>query len=172
MMSRRSFLQAVITFFLPRTQSTAADTTTPSSTASDTSVSPMTEDLKWTDLSRLLACIAAVESNDDDLAVGKRSELSKYQISREVWYQHNPDLNFVLACNGVRARETAFKHLVWLSDHLNNDSPFWLAHGWRFGLEATRNIMDIFYPDRPTSSYCSRIENLYNDPNFNGKARP
>lgn len=108
----------------------------------------------FSDRSRLLHCIAEVETGNNDALTGPKGELSKYQITRAVWYEYNPDLNFVLACNGLRAEWTARRHLSHLQDAYG-DSPSLLAQHWkqRHGP-----------PTKETREYTQRVMNLYNEP--------
>lgn len=116
-------------------------------------------------LLRLAKCIAEVETGQNDDAVGKAGERSKYQISRIVWEQHFPGRAFI-ECYGINADECAIKHLSWLKQNLPRNNHFWVVYAWNAGLTNTRIAMSkaITYP--PSYEFAEHVENLYNDRNF------
>jgi len=113
---------------------------------------------KSLDLSRLLACIALVETGGDDTKIGKSGERSKYQISETVWHEYQPSYEHKY-CYGLRAYRVAISHITWLHSHIG-PSVFALALGWHVGLENWRAARFQL----PQRYYGERVRNLYNDP--------
>jgi hypothetical protein len=163
-MSRLHFLKVAILSVLHRTLSRGG-TTTPSFVppAPTTSSSEEKTVSSSTDHLRLLYSLAEVETGQNDLLVGPKGELSRFQISREVWYQHNPDLNFFLNCTDVRAEYTGLKQLWWLRKHLTEPTLRRLVYAWRNGLARTNCTLDAVID---ADDYTSRVLNLYFDPTF------
>lgn len=110
------------------------------------------------DLSRLLACIALVETGGDDRKVGKSGERSKYQIGETVWRQYEPSYDHKY-CYGLRAYRVGLSHISWLHSHIG-PSVFALALGWHVGLDNWRAAR-FQLPER---YYGERVRNLYNEP--------
>lgn len=154
--SRRHFLKAVIClpFAFHLTAFSKSATGKPPATKSELKA-----------LLRLAKCIAEVETGQNDDAVGKAGERSKYQISRIVWKQHFPGRAFI-ECYGINADECAIKHLEWLKQNLPRNNHFWVVYAWNAGLTNTRIAMSkaITYP--PSYEFAKHVENLYNDRNF------
>ena len=155
-LSRRDFLLASIAciFVLPQVLYSKSASKTTSITKSRSKV-----------LLRLAKCIAEVETGQNDDAVGRAGERSKYQISRIVWEQHFPGRAFI-ECYGINADECAIKHLSWLKQNLPRNNHFWVVYAWNAGLTNTRIAMSkaITYP--PSYEFAEHVENLYNDRNF------
>ena len=64
-------------------------------------------------ISLLLAAIAIVESDNRDFAVGKAGEMSRYQITRQVWEEHS-NLPFDSYSADQKAAElVAKKHIIY-----------------------------------------------------------
>lgn len=129
-----------------------------------------------TDLSRLLRCIAEVETGNNDALVGVKGERSRYQITKTVWLQHphcwqdGKQCPF-LYCYALNGEKTAELHLRWLDRHLPPCTrPFWLAFAWRAGLERTllelrgASVTTTFY------RYARRVTNLYDDATFHPRS--
>lgn len=104
------------------------------------------------DRSRLLDCLAQVESGRNDMATARRGgrvvALGRYQITEPVWFQHT-NRPWKLAHNFHFATIVAERHLMHL-EKLVNPNPFDLAHAWRYGL---RGVTVDDYPNR--------VHNLY-----------
>lgn len=114
----------------------------------------------------LLWAIAEKESGNDDTAIGRNGERSKYQISHKVWMQweRNHFGNWPNDCAGVRAEIIANWHLAWLSRELtkaklDGNSPFLVAHAWLRGLDAT--LHDCTSTE--AADYAKAVCNLYHD---------
>lgn len=112
------------------------------------------------DLSRLLACIALVETGGDDTRIGKSGERSKYQIGEKVWDQHMRETCFCFErdCHTTLATLVAWRHSQWLHTHIG-PNVFALALGWHVGLENWRTARFQL----PQRYYGERVRNLYND---------
>jgi hypothetical protein len=123
---------------------------------------------KSVDLSRLLFCIALVETGNRDDLIGPGGERSRYQITERVWRDvlrssWEPFEN----CKGIMADSVARAHLLWLDSSLPGTSPleethrdYVLAGCWHGGLES-------FVRGRWNTkivNYAGRVSNLYNDP--------
>lgn len=169
-MKRSTFLKVFTSLFtLPKIMSvTPQPSNQKSSVTGGGSESSLTPPSPSVDLSLLLDCIAQVETNRNDRAVGKAGELSQYQISPDVWYQHRPNLNFFLACNGIRAQDCAMEHLMWLDKHIPRESPiekdfreFALAWCWNAGMLIWKN--KNLYITTKVNNYAVRVTNLYTD---------
>lgn len=135
------------------------------------------------DLSRLLRCLAEVETGNDDTKVGRGGERSRYQISEEVWNQHMSRMvtgfgtlllvnSFWLNCNGKQAEICAYRHILWLDRHLPRITPterlfrqFPLAWSWKGGLSSWHARLD-FSHKIDLNNYAVRVTNLYDDPTF------
>lgn len=161
MLTRRNFLKATIVLPLGAplvSQSQVSVTIKSSETVGTSKTSPQV------DLSRLLACIAQVETGNRDHLIGPNGERSRYQISIVVWRQHfgrSNDLSFIDDCHSWFASELAYRHFRWLQRHLRNANVYWLATAWRAGLSNVINGTNY-----GTHSYATRVENLYVDPSF------
>lgn len=112
------------------------------------------------DPSRLLHCISQVESGGDDSLVGPNGELSKYQISRSLWYEHRPTISF-FQCYGVAAEQFAEWHLERLRA-IFGDSVYWLAYAWNGGVTRARHDRLHAVGGAP-ANYAQRVWNLYYD---------
>ena len=115
-----------------------------------------------TDLQRLLACIAAVESGNRDWLVGSRGELSKYQIKHSTWNDIHKRSKFVLQpfkthCHGLYAQIIAEVHLDWINHNLIFSTPWKLACAWKTGL----TIADWGGGTPLDYERATRITNLY-----------
>jgi hypothetical protein len=112
------------------------------------------------DRSRLLACIAAVESGNRDEKIGKRGERRKYQISEAVWYQHRTfPGRFEDWCHGRDAQIVAEKHIDLLAQ-LVHPTPFDVGYAWRTGAYRRRVEMGEG-PMFDCRMSATRIANLY-----------
>lgn len=121
---------------------------------------------KQVDLSRLLRCIAEVESGNNDAKVGRHGERSRYQIKARVWYDYTVH-NFN-ECHGQRAISIAWEHLHWLNNHLPHDlfserefRQYPLAVAWNGGLATWQSRLST-----RVANYATRVTNLYDDPTF------
>lgn len=63
---------------------------------------------RWCPSGSLFQALSAIESGDDDNAVGRSGEVSRYQIMRSVWRQYGKDLN---PRNPAHAKSVALKIL-------------------------------------------------------------
>lgn len=113
------------------------------------------------DRSRFLACIAQVETGNDDTKIGPCGSRSRYQIHRNTWYQYTTQ-NFVLECWGRTALEVAQAHLTWLIKHLDRPTPYRLALAWHRGLNWVQAQEAVLY----SSGFAYRVHNLYHDSDF------
>ncbi len=174
-MNRRHFLRATISVLAvsESLSSMKAENKTGMKSLPQTGKPPTS---KLLDLSLLLRAIAEVESGNDDLKVGPRGELSRYQIHANMWYQHRKDLNFQMACNGLRAKDCAMVHLAWLDKNLPRESSvevsfreYALAWCWHGGLSTwvhERGQAPSGERRRRLNNYAVRVTNLYSDPAF------
>lgn len=115
------------------------------------------------DLDRLLDCIAAVETGNDDGKVGPCGSRSRYQISYQVWFQHRGRSEAFSACRGARATAIARKHLEWLAGHMQKPTAFSLAWAWNGGLESwfTRDFQGAKARKSKLHDYATRVNALY-----------
>jgi hypothetical protein len=113
-----------------------------------------------TDLSRLLRCIAAVETSGNDSAVGSCGSRSQYQISHDVWFQYTN--RPFKECRGFHATLVAEKHLMWLLKHGVRRAPYDLALAWHKGLWGYKHLL----PTTAFNSFQQRVDNLYRDLSF------
>lgn len=149
-MNRRSFLLATTSSLI-----VAASRLSPHPTIEflPSVPAPSSESL---DRSRLLDCLAQVESGRNDQAVSFRHNRpiarGRYQIKEITWFQHT-NRPWKLAHNLYFATFVAERHLMWLEKQVN-PNPFDLAHAWRYGAQAgwVRN-----------DDYPYRVHNLYHD---------
>lgn len=72
-----------------------------------TSASPSAK--RWCPSGSLFQALSAIESGDDDNAVGRSGEVSRYQIMRSVWRKYGNGLN---PRNPVHAKSVALKILL------------------------------------------------------------
>lgn len=145
-MNRRTFLHSGIALLI-------LSKLLPLSSAKTTPTTPTQS--KSLDLSRLLRCIAEVETGNHDNLVGTCGSRSRYQISSVVWYQHS-QLNFNKYCSADYADAVAREHMEWLYKHHPNKSVFHLALAWRFGLRGSQNDLPDYALD-----YGHRVAALY-----------
>jgi hypothetical protein len=129
------------------------------------------------DLSRLLKCIAQVETGNDDTKVGPKGERSRYQITEDVWWDRLSEpgnkwwrYRFRTECSGHIAEQVAMRHLVWLRNNLIDfpkpiTQPFWLAFAWHAGLERTLLELRGASVTPELYDYARRVTNLYLDAN-------
>lgn len=126
-------------------------------------------------LSRLLRCIAEVETGNDDFKIGLNGERSRYQITPAVWNQRNGFLtpsklsveHFEMYCRGSEATTWASIHLRWLDAHLPPCTrPFWLAFAWHAGLERTKLELRGASVSPGLYAYARKVTNLYEDVKF------
>lgn len=125
------------------------------------------------DLSLLLACIAEVESGNNDSLIGKHGERSRYQITKEVFYSWCPADNsdFEYCCHGRVAKFVAERYLNWLNLVIPHKSAlenymreYSLAWCWNSGLWSWTKPGSIKYTDTISiNNYATRVSNLYNE---------
>lgn len=134
-----------------------------------------------TSLSRLLQCIAAVETGGDDSKVGLRGERSKYQITYAVWRQHMPHMpkraDWARNCRGAVADALADRHARWLMAQNQNTevSVYWFAYCWHRGLTGFETDQRTFEFRRgwtPAQDYARRVVNLYGKEYIRNVSRP
>ena len=163
-MNRSTFLQGIIV--LPLMPNVPQSLPIPTTGVSATS---------W-DLSRLLACISAVESGGKDGATetvaGRIIARGRYQLTERTWHQHT-NRPWKLAHNASFAQVIAERHLFWLDNNLPRVSvdevhfrPYALAWAWRAGLTGWNDRDKVpHYAHRAVlHDYSTRVLNLYNDP--------
>jgi len=113
------------------------------------------------DADRLLAAISAVESGNDDRAVGSHGEAGRFQFSEETWKEET-DLPFNDAFDYAKARAVAKRHLFTLKWQLQErriePTVIRLATAWRGGIGAV--ILNKLV-NQDLKSYSVRVENLY-----------
>jgi hypothetical protein len=104
------------------------------------------------DLNRELASIADVETGNNDLAVGKKKERSRYQITKERWRAAAPSIPFERAWDHKISFPIAKSIVFEIISDLNSEgipiTPESVARGWN--------------PKAPPD-YAIRIGNLYRD---------
>jgi len=115
-------------------------------------------------LSILLAAIAMVESGNNDRAVGKAHEISRYQIKPQIWQQYGL-LRKQDYTNPFVAEQIALKH----ARHLQHVMPSFAANSvthmaaaWNYGPTNMR-IAGYQLTNLPPSviSYSERVQNVY-----------
>jgi hypothetical protein len=144
----------------------------------------------YTDLSLLLRCIAMVETgtkenpDGDDTRVGPSGERSKYQITFNVWKQHQ-DLThddsewmkwyWQQCCNGEDAKHIAMRHIRWLDKTLPRKSAleremreYVLAWAWNGGASSWNTHLSTGsylngWNNVKYNNYATRVSNLYSD---------
>ena len=125
------------------------------------------------DLSRLLRCIAEVETGNDDTRIGKHGERSRYQIKRSVWnqYQNGTYAFFAAFCWGATADFVALRHVQWLDKTLPRGSEiernfrhYAIAWCWNGGLDSWNGPR--YSSNARINNYAVRVTNLYDDPTF------
>lgn len=114
-------------------------------------------------LSILLSAIALVESGNDDNAIGRHGERSRYQITATVWRQHEKRWPFGAATNPIVAKRVASRHLRWFVRNGIPETPWEMAYAWNCGRTATlRRILGV-RQSAAGSRYAWRVERTYND---------
>ena len=106
----------------------------------------------------LLAAIAMVESGNDPSALGKKGEVSQYQITPKVWriYSKTPPGK----ANPVMAKVVATEHVKSIKALLKKanipQTPYWIAVVWNGGpsalVDTSEKVKD--YADRVSAMYC------------------
>jgi len=117
------------------------------------------------DISILLICIALVETGNNQKAIGKAGERSKYQITRAVWREHSTK-PFTEATN-----DPAMATIVAVS-HINhcivpflqrNEFPVnaeSVARCWKAGCRGFTLGRGIRYGERVNNLYQSRVKRI------------
>lgn len=120
------------------------------------------------DLSRLLRCIAEVETGDDATKVGLSGERGRYGMKEATWLQHAPHWKFE-RCVFPYDGWVAWKHIEWLDDNIPHQSPlekdfrsYALAWAWHGGLVSWNKGKDALI----NNAYAVRVTNLYDDATF------
>lgn len=119
------------------------------------------------DLDRLLKCIAHVETGERDGIVGKRGEISRFQMKPSVLRQ------WLAPFPGVRLthEQIARQHITWLHGLTSREKGMrqeWLiAFCWKEGWEAWRGKRLGSHKRRVAEDYANRVSALYADPTFN-----
>lgn len=113
------------------------------------------------DLLRLADCVAQVEAKDAS-QIGASGERSEYQITRAVWQQHT-EIAFENASSSAPeyrrlSRAVAMRHLLWLSERLENPTTFRLALAWNAGLATANHAARV---TAAQANYAQRVNNLY-----------
>lgn len=112
------------------------------------------------DRSRLLDCLAQVESARNDQAVATRLNTpiarGRYQITEPVWFQHT-NRPWKLAHNFHFATIVAERHLATL-EKLVNPNPADLAAAWRYGPNSPWPVNTEWFQ---ADDYPWRVHNLY-----------
>jgi hypothetical protein len=116
-------------------------------------------------MKRLMACIAAVETGNHALAVGRHGERTEYQMKREVWERYTMD-PFSRAGYLSERKQVAVCWAAWLQRQLllQGQSPTvtLIAQAWKQGLNgvAKHHVTPL------TRDYARCVLNLYEDPEF------
>ncbi len=123
----------------------------------------------------LLSAISAVESGNNDLAVGRANERSRFQISEYVWQQHataaRADSRIALAvwtgdfakdaADPDKAAIVAELHVLWLAKQLEAQgrpvTAETLALAWNAGLAGSK------HPPAGSRDYAARVAALYDE---------
>jgi len=113
-------------------------------------------------VSALLLAIAMVESGNDHSAVGKKGEVSAYQITPKVWRLYTKVPPSRASRNPLTAHYVAKSHLQAIQRQLAGtptvaESPYVVAAIWnggpRAGTQANRS--------RKVNDYANRVSELY-----------
>lgn len=124
--------------------------------------SPVPQESPRIDFDRLAACIAAIESNSRDDALGTHGERGRYQIQKQLWQQVS-HLPHEAAHDPVAAKKVAIRHLQWLEnklkdfESLDRSRVYLIALGWHAGPQAVVHV----FATRNQREYAQRVENLY-----------
>lgn len=116
----------------------------------------------------LLAAISAVESGDNDLAVGKRGEVSRYQMLPAVWSRYNRHFGKSAPWHDPQiAVIVAGSHIRWLQSQLPGalkDDPGVIILCWKKGATGAKKLLyNTNLAPPKTQDYCERVWNLYRE---------
>ena len=108
-------------------------------------------------VSRLIAAIAAVETGNDDQAIGAAGERTRYQISRAVWEKYS-DVPFVRAHQYPGdARKVARAYVAEIQKRTGRrTSVYHIALAWNAG--PNRHVYT-----RHSHDYARRVMNIYEE---------
>lgn len=119
----------------------------------------------------LLASIAAVESGNNDMAIGKAGEISRYQISPVVWEKHHKTFDPYRKgpSNLQVASQIAAAHVATIRSSIHPkiqqdefDEIFWVAACWNSGIAgATKAKWNKARLPRHVQDYAERVLNIY-----------
>ncbi len=118
----------------------------------------------------LLRAIAEIETGNDDSAIGKAGERSRYQIKKDVWFQYAKVPFESNASNVLISREVARKHITNMLIRVQTAKPgvvltprdfyiIWNA-GFAFYLNRDFNFSRVVRYE--VANPAKRFENLYN----------
>lgn len=116
----------------------------------------------------LLMAIAAVETGNNPEIIGKKDEVSQYQITPAVWRKYSPTLKFNPKVPWT-AQAVATKHLRYLNEQLPLDlkgRPYWLAVAWNGGMGAVNKAKvkgeysSRHVPEK-VQNYADRVRAMY-----------
>lgn len=117
---------------------------------------PHKDPLKSIDIPALLTAIAAVESNQNDKAIGRRGERGRYQIRQSTWASYGRGRFEIEAHNQPAAADCAVRYLRSLArlllDHKHSVNVTELATLWNTGTLLNGH-----------NDYAERVTNLYYD---------
>lgn len=121
----------------------------------------------------LLAAISQIESGDNPRAIGKKGEVSQYQITKSVWKKHSPKVQFHAEKAPWVAQAVATLHLRELNMKLApelrrtpSNNVYWLAVAWNGGLGAVQKAKakgeySSRHVPKHVQSYADRVRALY-----------
>ncbi len=111
------------------------------------------------DTGAMLAALSAVESGNNNRAVGRCGERSAWQIMPRTWARYTRHPHLLASQRQDIAREVAAKHLDWLMETLRRSQahcePEMIAAAWRHGPGLA--------PTFVRSDYAKRVGNLYRE---------
>lgn len=108
-----------------------------------------------------LRSIAQRETNNDNLAIGRSGELSKYQFTKDTWRIHTRAPFWQARSNEKLAEKIAVKHLSYIKTRLQNNNRAInidnCAWAWNAG------IGSVLRSDLPesTANYIADVKRIY-----------
>jgi len=112
-------------------------------------------------LAILLSAIAVVESNNNDYAIGRAHEISRYQILPRVWRHYTPSTSY--ASHAIATR-VALRHITHILGRLpaRAQNVRGVAVAWNYGLTRFKLVHYNWTAcPQPVIDYANRIHATY-----------
>lgn len=171
--NRRNFLKASIGLFslaplLRGHMSESAKARLKLSPSTSPAAGPSSNLSPSLDLTRLLRCIAEVETGNRPNVRGPNGEVGRHQLNRLVWKQHTKIPFASWSGDEDFTDAIAWRHIRWLERNLKPhfDMPYTLAYCWRGGLASWNRARRTGHQNRLYSDYAQRVSNLFHDESF------